>query len=204
MLFPFWIHPDQPYIIPCRRVPENSLEQSAKVSCGWCGLFGFRSSNLLILDSLSMQTIVIQGIPRRLWSRSKKRHCEWLHHLSQWEVNIRGDRFQCWDMPCRQVHGFQSIVLWVHCRSVLWLVRLIRLQFSNSWVRFRCKLLESKGHPDDFEIAESDNVLDCIIHRIGRPSFRCDRLQCLVFASGGDRQEYEEKECITEPDSMRP
>ena len=42
-----------------------------------------------------------------------------------------------------------------------------QLQFSNSWVRFRCKLFESEGHPENFEVvAKSENVLDCKVYRM--------------------------------------
>ena len=42
---------------------------------------------------------------------------------------------------------------------------------SNSWVRFRCKLSESKGYPEVLEMAaKSDNVIDFTTCRIGKSS----------------------------------
>ena len=42
-----------------------------------------------------------------------------------------------------------------------------QLQLSNSWVRFRCKLLESQGFPEEFEVVKtSENVLDCKVYRM--------------------------------------
>ena len=42
-----------------------------------------------------------------------------------------------------------------------------RLQYANSWVRFRCKLLEYKGYPEVcVVVAKSDNVIDCTIYRM--------------------------------------
>ena len=43
----------------------------------------------------------------------------------------------------------------------------VRLQFSNSWVRFRCKLLEAYGYPEDFILeAKSNHVTDCTVYRM--------------------------------------
>ena len=42
-----------------------------------------------------------------------------------------------------------------------------QLQLQNSWVRFRCKLLESQGVPEDFEVVKtSPNVVDCKVYRL--------------------------------------
>ena len=42
-----------------------------------------------------------------------------------------------------------------------------QLRLSNSWVRFRCKLLESQGSPEDFEVVTtSENVVDCKVYRM--------------------------------------
>ena len=42
-----------------------------------------------------------------------------------------------------------------------------RLRFSNFWVTFRCKLLESKGYPESFVIeAKSNHIKDCNIYRM--------------------------------------
>ena len=41
------------------------------------------------------------------------------------------------------------------------------LQFSDTWVRFRCKLYESQGHPENFEIeAKGKRVVDCKVYRM--------------------------------------
>ena len=42
-----------------------------------------------------------------------------------------------------------------------------QLRFSNTWVRFRCKLLESKGCPESFVIeTKSNSIIDCKIYRM--------------------------------------
>ena len=42
-----------------------------------------------------------------------------------------------------------------------------RLQFANCWVRFRCKLLEAYGYPENFVLeAKSNNVVDCTVYRM--------------------------------------
>ena len=42
-----------------------------------------------------------------------------------------------------------------------------RLTFSKSWVQFRCKLLESQGYPEIFEIESKSNaVIDCQVYRM--------------------------------------
>ena len=42
-----------------------------------------------------------------------------------------------------------------------------QLRFSNTWVHFRCKLLESKGCPESFVIeAKSNSIIDCSVYRM--------------------------------------